>query len=106
MTAEAVRSHFDERVSFRTDGLTMYLEPALGADVKAGTFEFHRGILVAVRATTVKPPMGLEVGARFSPGAVFEVKHNENGYVLRWIARDCPAHAEEAETLLRRAEPL
>jgi hypothetical protein len=102
MTAQDVRARFDESGSFRSESEALTLTTP-GKDVTTARFEFHRGILVAVRASTARPPMGLESGARYSSGAVVEVSKANNAFAFRWIARDCPAHAEEAETLLRSA---
>jgi hypothetical protein len=98
MTADAVRAHYDAPASFQTDG-TVLKAVATAGDV--ATFEFHRGVLVAVRGTTLQAPMGLPSGIRYSAGGVVEVTKADAAYSFRWIARDCPAHAEEAETLLR-----
>jgi hypothetical protein len=104
MTAQDVRARFDETGSFGSDGEALTLATP-GPDVASARFEFHRGVLVAVRASTVRPPMGLEAGARYSPGAVADVTKADNGFAFRWIARDCPAHAAEAETLVKNGKP-
>jgi hypothetical protein len=116
MTAEQVRSAFDQEGSFSNEllpeGAALRFVPHAHAgapstaDVRSSTFEFHSGVLVGMHAETRTAPFGVPKGARFTSGAVFEATEQEGTFRVRWVARNCPGHAAEAEALVRRAQPL
>jgi hypothetical protein len=76
------------------------------AKVKQARFEFHLGMLVAIRATTNEPP---PTGERISatPGSV-TVRRPEpsGGTSLSVLSRDCPTHKDEAAGLVSRVSRL
>jgi hypothetical protein len=65
-------------------------------------FEFHLGMLVAIRATTTERVARDEVSA--TPKTVTAKKSApEGGTSVTVLARDCPTHKEEAESLASKA---
>ena len=108
MSAHDVREAFDRALSVdmsdelalvwtRDEGQTFH-DPALG-DVQNARFEFHLGLLVAIRATG-------QTGRRdhheltLSHAALRRVADDTQGRAtLTLIARDCPTHAEEVRRL-------
>jgi hypothetical protein len=65
-------------------------------------FEFHLGMLVAIRATTNERTVREEVSA--TPKTVTAKKSApEGGTSVTVLARDCPTHKEEAESLASKA---
>lgn len=88
-----------------TPGEEMLLDysPPSGAVPKV-RFEFHSGMLVAIRADlassdpAASSPLPLEV----TPGAVIaRDKPGSHFTKLTWLSRDCPTHKEEAERLVK-----
>lgn len=73
------------------------------AKVKEARFEFHLGMLVAVRATTADaPPPGEKVST--TPNTVTVRRAAPGGGTeIAVLARDCPSHKDEAETLAAKA---
>ena len=74
------------------------------AKVHAARFEFHNGMLVAIRATTADaPPASEQIAATPTTVSVRRAATGpERGTELAVFARDCPAHKEEAQALARR----
>lgn len=64
-------------------------------------FEFHLGMLVAVRAHLREPPTSEHI--EVTPKTVIVRTPSEGGTELVLLARDCPTHHAEAESLVRRA---
>lgn len=73
------------------------------ARVKDARFEFHLGMLVAIRATTREPAAEAE-RITSTPGSVtLRKRAPEGGTSIAVLARDCPTHKEEADRLAARA---
>lgn len=72
------------------------------AKVKEARFEFHLGMLVAVRATTNEPaPSGERISA--TPASVtVRRRASSGGTDIALLARDCPTHKDEASGLVAR----
>lgn len=86
------------------EDFTMKLTPSPPSTVTAARFEFHGGILVAVRAD-VTPADADSRGAAFEVSK-FSVLHRvreASGTHVNLVARDCPTHRAEAEELVREA---
>ncbi len=64
-------------------------------------FEFHLGMLVAVRAHERAPSTGETIQA--TTKTVTLRRPSEGGTEITVLARDCPTHHDEAESLARRA---
>lgn len=75
------------------------------AKVKEARFEFHNGMLVAVRATTNEAPPSSEK-ITTTPGSVTVRRAAPaNGVTeIAVLARDCPTHKEEATALAAKAK--
>jgi hypothetical protein len=73
------------------------------AKVKEARFEFHLGMLVAIRATTREPaPDGDRITA--TPTTVtLRRPAPEGGTSIAVLARDCPTHKDEAQGLVVRS---
>lgn len=73
------------------------------AKVKEARFEFHLGMLVAVRATTNEPaPSGEKITA--TPASVTVRRAAPlGGSEVAVLARDCPTHKDEAAALAAKA---
>ncbi|UJR80934.1 hypothetical protein [Sandaracinus amylolyticus] len=110
MTADQVRERFDEgaQASWRTEivgpDMTLIRGPSASLD-RETRFEFHNGMLVAIRAEL--PPDADEArggAVEISPAAVIARTNDGRGRVhLRVLARDCPTHAEEVSRVLSDA---
>ena len=76
---------------------------ALGQASRATTarFEFHLGMLVAVRAH-LREPAGPE-RVDLTPKTVAVRTPNGGGTDVTILARDCPTHHEEAQSLVSKA---
>ena len=90
------------RASSFGEGLALEWEPSQPqARVRAARFEFHGGLLVAVRLTL---PAGAsneeELGVSASASAVLSRSRVDGEERWIWIARSCPTHAGEARALL------
>lgn len=74
-----------------------------GSRVEKATFEFHLGMLVAVRETT-KGGGGTErVSATPKTVTLTRAKGDETEVTI--LSRDCPTHHAEAENLAKLARP-
>jgi len=71
------------------------------ARVPSARFEFHLGMLVAVRAS-LREPVGSEAVAA-TEKTVSVRAPAAKGSTLTVLARDCPTHRDEAEQAARRA---
>lgn len=73
-----------------------------GAPVAHARFEFHLGMLVAIRARTNEPSSKESV--TLTPKTVtVRAPAQEGGTSLTVLARDCPTHKDEAESFAARA---
>lgn len=63
-------------------------------------FEFHSGMLVAVRAT-LDPGDAASRGPRrdLNPGSVLVREPQGPQVTITWLSRDCPTHKDEADRL-------
>ena len=74
------------------------------ARVKEARFEFHNGMLVAVRATTNEAPPASEKITK-TPATVSARRAAPSGGTdVTVLARDCPTHKDEAATLAAKAD--
>lgn len=65
-------------------------------------FEFHLGMLVAIRADTTE--RASEEAVDVTPKTVTARKPSPNGSEVVVLARDCPTHRDEATLLAARAK--
>lgn len=80
---------------------TMGDPKAKGYRIVHATFEFHLGMLVAIRAHVVDPV--LQETVEVSPKTVsIRTPRNGDGSDLVVLARDCPTHKDEAEAAAAR----
>lgn len=108
MTPGDVRARFqpprgaDGPASWRSvpggEGTLEYSVPS--RDVPNVRFEFHSGMLVAVRAT-LEPGDSASRGARrdLHPGSVLVRAPRGSAVEVTWLSRDCPTHKLEADRL-------
>ena len=108
MTAGDVRERFRGPAGAwkATTGEEMLLDysPDTGGAPKV-RFEFHAGMLVAIRAKLDLHDPSAAASARreVTPGAVLTREADRQSVSLVWLSRDCPTHKEEAERLVRGA---
>ena len=74
------------------------------AKVKEARFEFHNGMLVAVRATTNEAPPSDEKITATPASVSVRRPASSGGTELAVLARDCPTHKEEAAALASKAK--
>lgn len=103
MTPVDVRDRFDGPAGTwkNTPGEEMLLDysPASGAVPKV-RFEFHNGMLVAVRATLDgSDPVARGAPREVTPGSVASRETQGANVTFVWLSRDCPTHKEEAARL-------
>jgi hypothetical protein len=74
------------------------------AKIRDARFEFHLGMLVAVRATTNEPaPAGEKIST--TPASVTVRRPGPaSGSEIAVLSRDCPTHKDEAAALASRAK--
>jgi hypothetical protein len=73
-----------------------------GAPIAQARFEFHLGMLVAIRARTNEPSSKESVA--LTPKTVtVRAPAREGGTSVTVLARDCPTHKDEAESFASRA---
>ena len=72
------------------------------AAVKDARFEFHLGMLVAIRAHLAAASAKDDVSS--TPKTVTLRGPGEGGTVVTVLARDCPTHKDEADALAARAK--
>lgn len=73
------------------------------AVVRHARFEFHVGMLVAIRATTTaRAPDGERIVA--SSSSVIVRRPGEGGTSIEVFARDCPTHRDEVTALIARVK--
>jgi len=121
MTPREVRDRFDVHGDFAVapaaanDDVTMRFSPiaapaaqqvtvAEQVTVTSAQFEFHMGVLVAVRADVTAPDAASSGDATVATRA--EVLHRERkdgGAHIDWLSRECPTHTAEANRLARAA---
>ena len=109
MTVRDVRARFDavgvgQWESTVTDDMILKWRPGPDArsDPSSAQFEFHMGLLMAIRAD-LPPGDAAATGSPFelSDSAVVTREPTPNGLVhLTAIARSCPIHAKEADALV------
>jgi hypothetical protein len=87
-----------------TSGEEMILDysPEAGTVPKV-RFEFHSGMLVAIRATVAKQDPVASGSREITPGSVIVREPSGVEVALVWLSRDCPTHKDEAERLVRRS---
>ncbi len=71
------------------------------ASVRQARFEFHLGMLVAIRATTAEAASNEKIS--LTPKTVTARAPHEGGTSVTVLARDCPTHKDEAEGLAARS---
>ena len=71
------------------------------AAVKDARFEFHLGMLVAIRAHLAA--QGSKENVTSTPKTVTLRGPGEGGTIVTVLARDCPTHKDEADALAARA---
>lgn len=71
------------------------------APVSDARFEFHLGMLVAIRAKTADKVAKEEIST--TPRTVTAKEPSEGGSTITVLARDCPTHKDEAEGFAARA---
>ena len=75
------------------------------AKVKDARFEFHNGMLVAVRAQTREPaPSGESISATPSTVSVRRPVAGGEGTEIVVLSRDCPTHKDESSALAAKAK--
>lgn len=72
------------------------------ASVKDARFEFHLGMLVAIRAHLAEKSAKEDVSS--TPKTVTMRGPAEGGTVVTVLARDCPTHKDEADALAAKAK--
>jgi hypothetical protein len=73
------------------------------AKVKEARFEFHLGMLVAIRATTNEAPPPAEKITTTPASVTVRRPAPSGGSELAVLARDCPTHKDEAAALAAKA---
>ena len=73
------------------------------ARVKDARFEFHLGMLVAIRATTREPGSEGERITSTAGSVTLRKRAPDGGTSIAVLARDCPTHKDEAESLVGRS---
>lgn len=110
MTPRDVRERFDPggpgtwqtKVGAGDDTVLEWAAQGSGARVAQARFEFHLGMLVAIRARLAEPSSADKV--ELTPRTVTARRPaEEGGTEVTVLARDCPTHREEAESLAGRA---
>ena len=71
--------------------------------VSHARFEFHLGMLVAVRAHLRQPAVKNEPRTEVTPKTVTVLAPAADGTDVTMLARDCPTHRDEAESLAAKA---
>jgi hypothetical protein len=107
MTPEQVRERFDAqgagcwRTEVRGTELALIRWPGGGLDREA-RFEFHLGMLVALRLDLPEDaPEAAGPAVETRSGSVVARRRDEPGRVrVSVLARDCPTHAEEVARIL------
>ncbi len=72
------------------------------AKVPSARFEFHLGMLVAVRARLADPASGEHI-EKTARTVTWRKPAPEGGTSVVVLARDCPTHKDEADSLVSRA---
>lgn len=74
------------------------------ATFRAARFEFHLGMLVAIRATRNAPPPPRE-SVSVTPTIVTAFRDSGTGATdIAVLARDCPTHKDEAAALVQKSK--
>ncbi len=107
MSVSAVRSGFDAAGRFEArpngeSGWALDWRAATPGRVRSATFEFHEGLLVAVRAEVDREDsLASRLGTTLTPGVVRRVtRRNDGAFDVLILARSCPAHADEVRRLI------
>lgn len=110
MSVVDVRSGLQPRGTFSARpfgeaGWALDWQGADGSSLKRATFEFHEGLLVAVRAEVDREdPLASALGTTVTPGAVRRVSRRaDGGFDVLILARDCPTHVDEVRQLISGA---
>ena len=113
MRPDDVRARFDVPAGhWQNDGGTggaglkiVWQRDGQADGVERATFEFHNGLLVAVRATFGKPNGDPWLsGPKRTETASTVIARDPNGSAnIRWIAKDCPEHEAEVRAILAPA---
>ena len=110
MSVAEVRSRFDARGAgdfhARPDvasGWSIEWTATSASAVRSATFEFHEGLLVAVRAVVDRSDaLTRETGLTVTSGTVRRVTSRPDAaFDVLLLSRACPAHAAEVRSLLR-----
>lgn len=109
MSVADVRARFDVGGSFhaRPDGASGWALDWTATDasgsVRSATFEFHEGLLVAVRAVaTESDAIADRAGMTTTAGIVRRVnRRSDRLFDVLILSRGCPAHAAEVSRVLR-----
>lgn len=107
MSVADVRSHLEPRGTFSArpngeSGWALDWQSAGAGSLHRATFEFHEGLLVAVRAEVDRGDLlARVVGTTVTPGIVRRVSRRADGaFDVLILARTCPEHASEVRRLL------
>lgn len=111
LTPEQVRDRFagGEPASWESEivgpDLTLIRGPSTSID-RETRFEFHGGMLVAIRADLpADAPEARGEAVEISPASVVAREATPGGRVrLRVLARDCPTHAQEVSGIISAAD--
>ena len=111
-TASMARERLDtggEDGAFRTESMAEDLALIWTGDdgpLRSARMEFHVGQLVAVRLD-LSPDDPLAEGAspEISEASVLIRESTPGGVRVTWLARSCPTHAEEVQTVLTAGSP-
>jgi hypothetical protein len=105
--ARDVRARFTEPGTWESEtngGTALVWKRSDAGTPRTARFEFHNGMLVAVRSGLYgRDPRVANGGQTLqSETSVYTIaRSSEAGiYTLRWIAKDCPEHAEEVRGIM------
>lgn len=110
MAPRDVRDRFEQgglgtwqtRAGTQGDTALEWTATAAASPVASARFEFHNGMLVALRARLPEQATG-ETVRTSAKTVTLRAPAPDGGTAVTLIARDCPTHREEAETLMKRA---
>lgn len=108
MTPSDVREHLDldgdlRAISLPDGSYALALAPSEdpGRSVGAVRFEFHLGLLVAIRAELAKDSSSAQDDPLVvTSGAVRQIAQRADRAELTLLSRSCPTHADEVRSLL------
>lgn len=107
MSPRDVRDRFDLKGSFdvepTADDFKMRFTPATKTTVTTAQFEFHMGALVAIRADIApSDPFARGEDTVSTKVIVLHRTRSPESVHIDELARDCPSHHAEAESLVHR----